>query len=414
MTLRFLRSNPAYSRLWLGQTLSTFGDTLYDVAVVWFFVSTTGSAMAASGVAIGAMVGALAGGLVAGAALDLYHPRHVMLISDAARFLGTLAVGLALLGGHASAHWVLYALAAAVSFCGAFFQPARVSATPALLSRGDLIRAGGMEGLGSGLASVLSWAASGAIVAFVGLPGVLLIDAGTFLVSLILVLTTTWTNAPGSVPAQGGSRFSVGVRWLLRDALTRRLIAVETVHALFSGLLYAALPLYVLALGGDAVLFGLQGGLSALSILVASIVLTRINSPRTGRIYGLGIAVNAVGAALMAAAPSAAPFLLGVLVAGLGIPLWTSGRLVIIQTRAPEAVRGRVFAVLDGAIHVALLPAWAGGAWLADTFGPRSMMLAVPVGYVLILLAVRHGGLSGYRIGPALAPSTLAGRTGSD
>lgn len=407
MTLRFLRSNPAYGRLWLGQTLSTFGDTLYNAAVVWFLVSTTGSAIAASGVAIGAMVGALAGGLVAGAALDLWHPRHVMLISDALRFLGTFAVGLALLGGYASAHFVLYVLAAGVSFCGAFFQPARASAIPALLPREDLVRAGGMEGLGSGLVSVMSWAASGAIVAFVGLPGILLIDAGTFLVSLILVLTTTWTHTPDDIPARGAPRFSVGVRWLLRDALTARLIAVETVHALFTGLLYAALPLYVLALGGDAVLFGLQGGLSALSILVASIVLIRLASPRTGQIYALGIAVNAVGAALMAVAPTAAPFLLGVLVAGLGIPAWTSGRLVIIQTRAPEAVRGRVLAVLDGAIHVALLPTWAGGAWLADTFGPRAMMLAVPVGYVLILLVVRRGGLSGYRTETALASSTL-------
>ncbi|MFK3978763.1 MFS transporter [Micromonospora sp. NPDC050397] len=399
--LTFLRSNPAYGRLWCGQTLSTFGDTLYNVAVVWFLVSSTGSATAGSGTAIGAMVGALAGGFVAGAALDAWHPRRVMIVTDAARFLGTLVVGVVWLSGTAPSHLVLYALAAGVSFCGGFFQPARSSAIPEVLSREKLIQAGATEGFGSGLVSVLSWAASGAIVAFVGLPGILLIDAGTFLLSLIMVAMTTWSRPPGS-EASAGPRFTAGVRWLRRDPLIARLIIVESAHALFTGLLYAAIPLYILGLGGDAVMFGLQGGLSALSILVASFVLVQIASSSTGKVYFLGIAVNAVGTAVMALAPSVVPFLLGVLVAGLGVPAWTSARLVMIQTRAPEAVRGRVFAVLDGAIHVALLPAWAGGAWLADTFGARAVMLAAPVGYLAILMAIRRGGLSGYRIDPVM------------
>jgi Na+/melibiose symporter-like transporter len=89
------RHNPAYCRLWIAQCLSTVGDVLYNVAVVWFLVSSTGSAAAGSGIAIGVMIGALTGGAIAGTRLDSWHPRHVMLAADAVRFGATGAVGAA-------------------------------------------------------------------------------------------------------------------------------------------------------------------------------------------------------------------------------------------------------------------------------------------------------------------------------
>ncbi|MER7274924.1 MFS transporter [Dactylosporangium sp. NPDC000244] len=395
--LRLFRRNPAYFRLWLGNCMSIMGDVQYNVAVVWFLVSTTGSAVAGSGIAVGAMLGGMAGGVCAGTTLDAWHPRVVMLLADGVRFLAALAVGVSWLLAGPPPVIVLYALAAVLTFCGTYHQAARSSSIPAVVDEDQLIRAGAAESLGSGLVSAVAWAGSGALIAVLGTGQILLVNAATFLVPLLLVAATRWRHTPAA-PEPGARRpMLAAFRWVRRDALVLRMLTIETLHALVSGLVYATLPLFVLVLGGGAGLFGLQGGLSALAILGGSLYLARRADARAGRFYVLGMAVNAAGVLVMAASPSVWPFLAGVLVAGLGTPAWNAARQVIFQTAAPEAVRGRVFAMLETAINVALLPTWAGGAVLADAAGPRLVMLAAPAGYCLILLLVLRTGIARYR-----------------
>ena len=48
---RAVLTNRPFVALWLGQTVSRFGDTLYDLALLWYVLDTTGSALAAGGVA---------------------------------------------------------------------------------------------------------------------------------------------------------------------------------------------------------------------------------------------------------------------------------------------------------------------------------------------------------------------------
>jgi hypothetical protein len=54
---RLFRRNPGYTRLWFGQGLSTLGDVLCNA------VSSTGTAVAGSGIAVGATIGGGIGGL---------------------------------------------------------------------------------------------------------------------------------------------------------------------------------------------------------------------------------------------------------------------------------------------------------------------------------------------------------------
>lgn len=390
------RHNPAYGRLWIAQCLSTAGDVLYNVAVVWFLVSSTGSAAAGSGIAIGVMIGALTGGAVAGTRLDSWHPRHVMLAADAVRFGAAGAVGAAWALGHTPSAMTLYALAAGSSFCNAFFQPARSAAIPAIVPHEQLIGAGAAESFGSGLVSGLSWMASAALVAWVGIACVLVIDAATFLASFLLVAWTRWPHR-GRPEPEFAAQIGAVTRWVRRSRVTSVMLFIESVHAMFSGLVYATLPLFVVSLGGDAGLFGLQGGLSALAILGASLFIGRRLTAKVGRLYTVGIAVNAVGLLIMALSRVPWLFLVGIAVTGLGIPAWTAAREVIFQTRVPPDLRGRVFAVLHTLINISLLPTWAGGALLADRVGPRAVLIAAPCGHALILLVVVGAGIAGYR-----------------
>ncbi len=76
---RSLVAHRTFTLLWTAQAISTFGDALYDVALLWYVLDATRSAVAASGIAVGATLGRLLGSLSASALLDRVSPRRVML-----------------------------------------------------------------------------------------------------------------------------------------------------------------------------------------------------------------------------------------------------------------------------------------------------------------------------------------------
>jgi len=45
---RQIFAHRAFTFLWIGQTVSNFGDTLYDVALLWYVLGATGSTRAPS------------------------------------------------------------------------------------------------------------------------------------------------------------------------------------------------------------------------------------------------------------------------------------------------------------------------------------------------------------------------------
>ena len=163
--LGYLRDNPGFGLLWGAQAISTLGDAVYAVALLWYALDATGSALAAGGIAISETAGRLLGSVLAGAVLDRAHTRTTMLASDLARLALTFGVATAWLGGVVPPLWALYALAWALSLTGAFFNPARAAAVPQVVPRDQLLRANALDALSNSLVVTSAWALSRAIVA---------------------------------------------------------------------------------------------------------------------------------------------------------------------------------------------------------------------------------------------------------
>ena len=82
---RAVLGNRPFVALWLGQAASRFGDTLYDLALLWYVLEATGSALAAGGVFVAAGGGRLLGSLVASVLLDRLAGRQIMLTVEIVR-----------------------------------------------------------------------------------------------------------------------------------------------------------------------------------------------------------------------------------------------------------------------------------------------------------------------------------------
>lgn len=389
---KYVFENRTFGLLWASQAVSTLGDVVYDVALLWYVLESTGSALASGGIAVSATAGRLLGGVSASTILDRFPLRRIMLGADLLRFVITLVLSMVWLAGYAPPLLLLYTLALLLSFVGSYFSPARSAAVPQVVPREHLLHANALDAVSNSIVQTLALMMSGILVATIGPALSLLADAGTFLVSYILVRAARWSHtAEAARETTSPLREALGgLEYVGREPLVQIVIVMETLHALAAGFFVAALPAYIQELGGGAALYGAQGGVFGIGLLLASSLISHTSIRRIGLLYALGVAVNGIGNLLFSLSPSPGWLLPTVFIAGLGWPAWAAGKQSMLQAYLPAQVRGRVFALLDTLAAMMLIPAFVGGGWLADHLGARWVALAASLLYVgigLFLLA---------------------------
>lgn len=184
-----LRRNPAFLRLWMSQVVSQTGDWLNRMACI-VLIGRLGGDTAHLGLFFGlelalrlvppAMLGPLAGPLA-----DRFSRRTLMVLADAARALIVLAF---LFIDDAKQLWIFYALIYAQMGASVFFDIARTAALPDTVSRDELFDAHAISA--ATWSVILSVAAfvGGVLVGWIGVRGAFLVDAGSYVVSALLLI----------------------------------------------------------------------------------------------------------------------------------------------------------------------------------------------------------------------------------
>ncbi|HLO13924.1 MAG TPA: MFS transporter, partial [Anaerolineales bacterium] len=117
---------------------------------------------------------------VAGAFVDRWNRKLVLLLSDFATALGTLTVLLLYLFGNLQI-WHIYFVGIFAGFFTAFQYPAYAATVTTMLSKEDYARAQGMLGSGRALTGILAPIFAAALLGWIGLSGIVMIDLATFL-----------------------------------------------------------------------------------------------------------------------------------------------------------------------------------------------------------------------------------------
>lgn len=385
---RQVLANRPFVALWLGQAVSTVGDTLYNVALLWYVLLTTGSAFAAGGLTVLAGLGGLLGSLIAGAVLDRLPGRRVLLAADGVRLLCTAAICLPWLLGAAPSLTVLYALTVINALATACHNPARAAALPQVVPPNQLVTANALEGVSASLTSTAVFALTGVIVAVLGPARALALDAATFLVAFLAVWSVTWPEV-GFAVEPGRRRALAALRAALdtirADTLLRHWFAVLPFHAFAGGCFFAAIaPFLREQLAGGAALYGLQGAVYGVGLLVASAIVGAVAVRRIGALYVGGVILAGLGNTGFALAPSVPALLAAAFVAGLGIGALITGERSLLQTVVPAPFRGRVFALV-GLCGVAVAPLGVAlGGWLADHWRAQPILLVASLVHVAL------------------------------
>jgi predicted MFS family arabinose efflux permease len=174
-----------YRLIAAGQLTSSLGDWLLLVAAPFFVLRLTGSTLATGATMAAEFVPAVLLGPIAGVFADRWDRRRTMLTADLAR---AAAVASMLLIHSPRQVWILYAALLVEAGFGQFFAPARQALVPAVVGRGPQLRAAkSFAALIGGVVRLVGGPAGGVLFALSGFQTVVAIDAGSYLVSALVI-----------------------------------------------------------------------------------------------------------------------------------------------------------------------------------------------------------------------------------
>lgn len=366
--------------LWAGMTISLFGDGIFTVALVWQVYEISNAPTALSLVGLSMSVPHVVLLLVGGVASDRFDRRRVMIAADVVRGVAVAVFGLLSIAG-ALELWHVMVLAGAFGVGTAFFGPAFDAVVPDLVPEELLPQANSLDQFVRPAAwRMIGPAVGGWIIAIAG-PGVsLLIDAGTFGVSVACL--ASMRPIPVS-PVDDRERSFVhevkeGFRYVRSHTwLWGTLLAATVAYLAFLGPTEVLLP-YVVKneLGGSPGDLGLIFALGGIGAMAAAIFIGRRPMPARNMTFIFlvwttsTLAVAGYGLARFSWHAMVVCFVFnGLESAGTIVWMTTKQRLV------PSSLLGRVSS-FDWFISIGLLPvSYALTGPVAAAIGARSTLI---------------------------------------
>jgi predicted MFS family arabinose efflux permease len=223
--------HPAFQRLWLGLSISYLGDQFTIITLLWFVLQLTGSGRAVGLVILCFDLPGVVTGAILGRLLDRYQPRLVMGVDNLARAALIAAIPTLYALGSLQL-WHVFVLTLLVGALSPATTAGVRAFVPHLVDDAALDRANALTATSLQFSYLAGPAAAGFAVARLGGPWALFIDAASFLLMGLLVLTLPTIDREPRVARQAGAN-----RWIARKGAWAPKILEITAHTPFCGLL---------------------------------------------------------------------------------------------------------------------------------------------------------------------------------
>ncbi|MER7166475.1 MFS transporter [Micromonospora sp. NPDC000207] len=386
--------------LLIGHAVSMTGNMLTFIALPLYVLAQTGSPTATGITGAFATAPVVLGGAFGGVVVDRIGYRRASILADLVSGVTVAAVPLldVTIG---LPFWALLALVFLSGLLDTPGQTARNALLPeaAATAGVPLERAVGWYEATERGARLVGAPVAGLLVAALGGLTVLAIDAATFALSAAVVALLVPATLRPTEQASGGDgywrEFGAGLRFLFTEPLLRAVVLLVLVTNFFDATKSSVLlPLVAERELGGAAAFGLLVGVMGGGAVIGSLTFSAVG-------HRLPRRATFVTAFALAGAPPfwslAAGFPLPVQAAVFGLAGLAAGAInpligAVKLERVPAHMRARVYGVI-GAGAWAAIPLGALGAGLAgDHLGVTPTLVAVGVGYFLVVLTPLLGG----------------------
>jgi len=361
--------------VWSGQFVSTVGTLMTSLALAFWAFDITGRATE-----LGLMVFFTFGprillGPFAGALVDRWRRRTVLIVCDLLAGAGSVAILLLFVTGGLQI-WHLYVLTFLMSAFGAFQGPGFIASATMMVAKNDYARVNGLMMLITNASAIFAPVLAGLLLPLIGLKGILLVDVATFLFATGTLLAISIPEperkvAPSSTnPLRRtltdmveGFRFLWGVKVLLAMQLV---FSSANLFGTFFGVLLRPMILLrtadsEIALASVQSMIGIGGAAGALAIVFWG-------GPKRKKIL---FAISLFSIAFLLRGLSGLsleiPSIAGLcLVQSALLALAGSSVRAVWQAKVPPALLGRVFSSLGTIAGLLMMITMLSGGPLAD------------------------------------------------
>jgi len=392
--LRSLKHRP-FALLWTGQTTSRLGDSLYRIALSWWVLEKTGSAVAMGTVLVFSQIPMLIFLLIGGVVVDRLPRIRIMFLSD---ILSGLVITFVAVFAWLDLLqiWHIYIASMIFGFVEAFFFPAYQAVIPQITPSDLLTSANSLNGLSQRVSGIVGPALGAALVAVGGTSVTFGLDALSFFISALCVFPLLRSNLD-AVQIQKKSLETAAEQRSAREALRQgfkdlldgfklvmtipwiwiTILIFGFINIMEAGPRAVAMPFLIKEdLGADVKLLGILGSAASLGFVIGMIWLGQyVRLHRRGLLAYLSVV--GTGAALL---PFAFKLPIPVLVASMFISgistsvfalIWTH----TLQEMVPGEMLGRVYSI-DALGSFVLLPiGFSISGWATDLFGAPTVFL---------------------------------------
>ncbi len=385
-----------FSALSGADAISLTGNALTQIAVPWFVLTTTGSAVRTGLVAFCGLLPLILAALLGGAVVDRLGQRRMSIIADVASMTCVAAIPF-LYARHALAFWQLLALVFVRGMLDAPGTTARAALLPELAARARLsfVQANTIHEVIESGSQLLGPALAGVLVSGLGANNVLWVDAATYAASAALIAAAV---PPATSTAERTARWYrhdlvEGLRFVFRDPPIRAIFVSATVlNFLISPLLAVILPVYMKETYNSAASLGLViaafGGGSVLGTIGDRVAR---RSTFIAGVAGIGAAIATL-AALPPVPVMVGAMLLGGMISGPNGPLVST----VLQERTPEGLLGRVSGTTTAIGFAAAPLGVAVAGYVVDAIGVRPTLIGSAILFLGVICALVYDhGLGG-------------------
>jgi DHA3 family macrolide efflux protein-like MFS transporter len=374
----------AFTIVWIGQLVSLLGTAMTGFALAYWAYITTGTATALALVGFFAFAPTILVSPVAGALVDRWNRKLMMMLSDLAAISSTFVILLLYSAGNLQI-WHLYITGAFASAFGAFQFPAYSAAVTTMVSKEQYGRASGMLSTAQFASGIFApILAAALIVTPIGIGGILMIDVVTFLVAIGALLVV---HIPQPIVTEEGikSKGSLweesiyGFRYIFRrpSLLGLQLVFFSiNLVAVFGNTV--STPMILARTGNDAAVLGIVQSAMGIGGVAGSLVLSIWGGPKR-RVHGVlaGMGFGMFGMVLMGLGRDLYAWSLAAFIGLFFIPIINGSNQAIWQVKVAPDVQGRVFATR---------------ALIAQISVPVAMLLSGPLADYYFEPAMKTGG----------------------
>lgn len=377
--------NRDFILLWLGQSISKLGTSLYDIALMWYIYKKTGSSIALGLSVLCFTVPKVLIAPLSGVFADRLNKKKIIINMDILNGIVMLIFSWFIFADTYPIY-IYYIFMILSSIITEIFNPAISSAIPIIVEEKDLKDANTLNQMTSQIINIFGPALSGILIAFINMSMLFFLNGLSFLICAGFEGFIKIPKMDTSKIGNGiGLQFKEGLIFILGDKL---LLYIVIAGGVIINFFLAPLTIFetvlstkILNVGSTG--FGMMNSAISIGALIGALLIMSNIFINKYKMVIIGLCLEGVAVTLSGIVPNFYVVLAAMSILGLGLSMAGIGISTLYQTLIPKEKMGRVMALASTLCGVTVPLGTLFGSTII-TYIPLNIVLIVSGVFILI------------------------------